>query len=266
MLGGTAGRTTLNGEGLQHQDGHSHLLSSTIPNCISYDPCYNYELAVIVHDGLRRMFANNEPVFFYITVMNENYQHPALPEGDEVKQGILKGMYKLRTLGDDTAKRVRLLGSGTILREVEAAGALLHEEHGVSVEIWSVTSFTELAREAYDVERWNMLHPDEEPRTSYVAQCLQGETPIVAATDYMKAIGEQIRFALTAPYHVLGTDGFGRSDTRDELRHHFEVDHRFVTIAALGKLAQAQVIPQSQVVEARDKLGINADKPNPRLT
>ena len=172
LLGGTAGRTTLNGEGLQHQDGHSHMLASTVPNCISYDPCYSYELAVIIQDGLRRMYVEQEPVYFYITVMNENYQHPPMPEGAE--EDILKGMYRLKTVGEESAKKVRLLGSGAILREVEAAAEMLHADYGVSVEVWSVTSFTELAREAQDVARWNLLHPAETPRLSHVEKCLSG--------------------------------------------------------------------------------------------
>ena len=262
LLGGTAGRTTLNGEGLQHQDGHSHLLAATIPNCVSYDPCYAYELAVIVHNGLQRMFVDRDPVYFYITVMNENYQQPEMPDGAE--DGIVRGMYKLRQLGDDQVKRVRLLGSGTVLREVEAAADTLHEQFGVTVEIWSVTSFTELAREAQDCERWNLLHPAEEPRQSYVAQCLGGDVPVVAATDYQKALPEQIRGAFSAPYHVLGTDGFGRSDTREQLRHFFEVDRKFVALAALHKLAQAQIIPAAEVAAAQSTLGIDADKLNPR--
>ena len=264
LLGGTAGRTTLNGEGLQHQDGHSHLLASTVPNCISYDPCYAYELAVIVQDGMRRMFAEHEPVYYYLTLMNENYPHPAMPEG--VEQDILKGMYRLRTLGEDAVKRVRLLGSGTILREVEAAAEMLHEDHGVTVEVWSVTSFTELAREAQDVERWNLLNPDQDPRISHAAQCLAGDAPVVAATDYVKAVPEQIRACVTAPYHVLGTDGFGRSDTRDELRAFFEVDRRFVTLAAMSRLAERQVVSRAEVAKVRDALGIAADKKNPRVS
>ena len=263
LLGGTAGRTTLNGEGLQHQDGHSHLLASTVPNCISYDPCYAYELAVIVQDGLRRMYVDQEPVYFYITVMNENYQHPAMPEG--VEEGILRGMYKCLSLGDDKAKKIRLLGSGTILREVEAAAQMLHDDYDVTVEVFSVTSFTELARDIQDVQRWNMLHPEEVPRESYVASCLSGSDPVVAASDYMKAIPELIRGAIEAPYHVLGTDGFGRSDTRERLRHFFEVDRNFVTLAALNELARGQVISTQQVVDARDKLQIAPDKANPRL-
>ncbi len=264
LLGGTAGRTTLNGEGLQHQDGHSHLLASTIPNCISYDPCYAYELAVIIQDGMRRMFVEQEPVYYYVTVMNENYQHPAMPEGAE--EGILKGMYLLKSMGDDAAKRVRLLGSGTILREVEAAAEMLHDDFGVSVEVWSVTSFTELAREAQDVARWNMLNPAESPRQSYIEQCLGGDTPVVAASDYMKAIPEQLRASISAPYHVLGTDGYGRSDTREKLREFFEVDRRFVTLAALSKLTEAQLIPSKTAADAVKTLGIDPHKRNPRVS
>jgi len=264
LLGGTAGRTTLNGEGLQHQDGHSHVLASTIPNCISYDPCYAYELAVIVQRGLQRMYVDQDPVYYYVTVMNENYQHPPMPAGAE--QGIIKGMYHLRTLGDDPIKRVRLLGSGAILREVEAAADILHQNYDVSVELWSVTSFTELARDAQDVARWNMLHPDEAPRTSYATQCLQGDTPVIAASDYMKAVPEQLRSCISAAYHTLGTDGFGRSDTREKLRHFFEVDRNFITLASLSKLVEGQVLSSQQVKQARQELGIDADKPNPRLS
>ncbi len=262
LLGGTAGRTTLNGEGLQHQDGHSHLLASAIPNCISYDPCYAYELAVIMHEGLRRMFVEQEPVFYYLTVMNENYLHPKMPKG--VEEGILKGMYRLRTVGKDNVKKVRLLGSGTILREVEAAAESLFKDYDVSSEVWSVTSFTELARQSQDVERWNLLHPAETPRESYVAQCLAGDVPVIAATDYVKAIPEQLRGSIDAPFHVLGTDGFGRSDTREKLREFFEVDQNFVVLAALSRLAQAQVISTQEVEKARQQLGIDADKRNPR--
>ena len=210
------------------------------------------------------MFVEQEPLFYYITVMNENYQHPVMPQGAE--EGILKGMYLLRSLGDDTVKKVRLLGSGTILREVEAAAQTLHDDYGVSVEIWSVTSFTELARDAQDIERWNLLHPDEAPRQSYAAQCLAGDAPVVAATDYVKAIAEQLRGSLSAPYHVLGTDGFGRSDTREKLRHFFEVDRNFVALAALSKLAAAQVVSSKEVADARDQLGIDPNKSNPRLS
>ncbi len=263
LLGGTSGRTTLNGEGLQHQDGHSHLLASTIPNCISYDPCYAYELAVIVHHGLERMVANKENVFFYVTVMNENYVQPAMPKG--VEADILKGMYKLRSHGKGEVKKVRLLGSGTILREVEAAAESLHEDYGVSSEVFSVTSWTELAREAQDVARWNLLHPDEEPRVSHAARLLEGDAPVIASSDYVKSLAEQIRSQIGASYRVLGTDGFGRSDTREELRHFFEVDRRFVTLAALKTLADDQKLSSDVVKKARDSLAIDPDKPNPRL-
>jgi len=268
LLGGTAGRTTLNGEGLQHQDGHSHLLASTIPNCVSYDPCYSYELAVIIHSGLQRMYVQQESVYFYITVMNENYPHPEMPEG--VEEGILRGLYRLREVhpsgrSKGHAKRVRLLGSGAILREVEAAAERLANDYDVAVEVWSVTSYTELARDRQDVARWNMLHPDEAPRVSHAAAALAGEAPIIAASDYMKSLAEQVLAGLDAPVHVLGTDGFGRSDTRDKLRHFFEVDHRFVVLAALAKLSEAQLISSQLVVAARDAMGIQPDKPNPRL-
>jgi pyruvate dehydrogenase E1 component len=265
LLGGTAGRTTLNGEGLQHQDGHSHLLASTIPNCISYDPCYAYELAVIVHHGLQRMFVERDPVFFYLTVMNESYVQPPMPEGPKsIEEDIIRGMYHVRTLGKGKKKRVRLLGAGTILREVEAAGEILHERYDCTVEIWSVTSFVELTRDMEDCARWNLLNPTAEPRVSFVETCLPGDAPVIAASDYMKGLAEQLRASIAAPYHVLGTDGFGRSDTRQQLRHFFEVDRKFVTLAALNKLAQAQIISQAEVAKARDDLGIEADKPNPR--
>ena len=264
LLGGTAGRTTLNGEGLQHQDGHSHVLAGTIPNCVAYDPCYGYELAVIVQDGLRRMYAENENVFYYITVMNENYVHPPMPEG--AAEGILRGMYKLCEHGDVTSgKRVRLLGSGTILREVEAAAVTLFEEHGVGVEVWSVTSFNELGRNGADVERWNMLHPDEPPREPFVGECLPGDVPIIAASDYIRGYAEQVRAYVDAPMRVLGTDGFGRSDTREKLRHFFEVDRGFVVLAALTSLADAQQVPVSELAVVRESLGIDPAKPNPRI-
>jgi pyruvate dehydrogenase E1 component len=264
LLGGTSGRTTLNGEGLQHQDGHSHVLCSTIPNCVSYDPCYTYELAVIIQDGLRRMIRNKENVFFYVTLLNESYLQPAMPEG--VEEGILKGMYLLRTLGKDKSKRIRLLGAGAILREVEAAAEMLHDDYGVTVEVYSVTSFNELAREGQDVVRWNLLHPEEEPRRSYVAEQLAGDAPVVVASDYMKSLAEQLRSQISASYSVLGTDGYGRSDTREALRHFFEVDRRFVTLAALSALANQQKISSDEVRKARDELGIDPEKANPRLS
>ena len=265
LLGGTAGRTTLNGEGLQHEDGHSHLMAATIPNCISYDPTFAYEVAVIVQDGLRRMYANGEDVFYYITVMNENYAHPAMPAGAEA--GILKGMYLLREAQasrKDKAPRVQLLGSGTILREVIAAADLLEQDFGIKSDIWSATSFNELRRDGIDVERWNMLHPAEPPRESHVQQCLKDRAgPVVAATDYMRNFADQIRPYVRGRYVVLGTDGFGRSDTRKNLRRFFEVDRHYVAVAALKALADEGTITIEKVAEAIDRYGIDADKPNP---
>jgi len=264
LLGGTAGRTTLNGEGLQHQDGHSHVLASTIPNCVSYDPCYAYELAVIIQDGLRRMLVERENVYYYITVMNENYVHPAMPTG--VEEGIRQGIYLLRRTAEGASKRVRLLGSGAILREVEAAAQMLETQYGVGCDIYSVTSFNELARNGADTARWNLLHPDEPPRMGHAAIALSGDFPVIAATDYMRAYSEQIRPYIKADYHVLGTDGFGRSDRRDRLRDFFEVDRRYVTLTALYSLQLRQSISAAAVRQARTDLGIDADKPNPRIS
>ncbi|HEX4735722.1 MAG TPA: pyruvate dehydrogenase (acetyl-transferring), homodimeric type [Thermoleophilaceae bacterium] len=235
LLGGTAGRTTLNGEGLQHEDGHSHIQASVIPNCVSYDPTYAYEVAVIIRDGLRRMYAEQEDVFFYITLMNENYPHPALPEG--VEEGILRGTYLLRDPGD---ARVQLMGSGTILREVEAAAEMLESDFGIKANVWSATSFTELRRDGMEVERWNLLHPGEEARVPYVAQALEGhDGPIVAATDYMRAFPDQIRpYVGDRSFTALGTDGYGRSDFRKTLRSFFEVDRYHVVLAALRALGE----------------------------
>ena len=265
LLGGTAGRTTLNGEGLQHQDGHSHILSSMIPNCVSYDPTFAHELAVIVHDGLKRMVENQENVYYYITVMNENYSHPGLKEGDE--EGIIRGMYRLLE-GGKGKQRVQLLGSGTILREVIEAQKLLEQDWGVAADVWSVTSFTQLRREGLDCERHNLLKPEEgSQRVPYVTQLLAGtEGPIVASTDYVKAFGDQIRQFIPKgrDYRVLGTDGYGRSDFRYKLREHFEVDRHFVVLAALRSLADEGSIPLSKVSEAIKKYGINPDKANPQ--
>jgi pyruvate dehydrogenase E1 component len=264
LLGGTAGRTTLNGEGLQHEDGHSHLQAATIPNCVSYDPTYAYELAVIIQDGMRRMYQNQEDVYYYITVMNENYEHPAMPAGAEA--GILKGMYLLREgKGKKGAPRVQLLGSGTILREVIAGADLLEAEFGVSADIWSVTSFNELRRDGLDVQRWNMLHPEKPPRLPYIEECLQDRKgPLIAATDYMKLYADQVRaFVPGRHFFALGTDGFGRSDTREKLRGFFEVNRYYVAVAALKSLADEEVVPQSTVAAAIGKYGINPDKPNP---
>jgi pyruvate dehydrogenase E1 component len=269
LLGATSGRTTLNGEGLQHQDGHSHLMSATIPNCVSYDPTYAHELAVILQHGLKRMVEDQENVWYYVTVMNENYAQPGLKKGQE--EGILRGMYRLREgpAGAGTGMsipRVQLLGSGTILREVIAAAEILEEDWGVAGDVWSVTSFTELRREGMEVERWNLLHPTATPRKAWVTEELERTAgPIVASTDYMRSFADQIRAYLPRgrDYKVLGTDGFGRSDTRAALREFFEVDRRYVVIAALKALAEEGVIPVAKVAEAIKRYGIDADKPNP---
>jgi pyruvate dehydrogenase E1 component len=262
LLGGTSGRTTLAGEGLQHQDGHSHLLASAIPNCVAYDPTYAYELATIIQDGLRRMHAEQEDVFYYITMMNENYRHPPLPNG--VEAGILKGMYPLQTGAADAARRVQLLGSGSILREVLAAAELLRDDFGIESDVWSVTSFNELRRDGIDAERWNALHPEHAPRRPYVAEMLGERTgPVVAATDYMRVHADQIRAFVPGRYVALGTDGFGRSDSREALRHFFEVDRHFVAVAALKALADDDVLPAKTVQQAIEKYDIDPAKPNP---
>lgn len=264
LIGATAGRTTLNGEGLQHQDGHSHMMAATIPNCISYDPAYSYELAVIVQDGMKRMFEDGEKCFYYITTMNENYQHPDIPEG--VEEGIVRGLYKLKASAAKHKQRVQLMGAGAILREVEAAAAILETDYGVCADVWSMTSINELARDGKDAQRWNMLHPTDEPKVPYVTQQLLGtQGPFIAATDYMKAHTDQIREFVPGRFTVLGTDGFGRSDTRAKLREFFEVDRRFVVVAALKSLADEGAVDPAVVAKAIDDLGINADKPNPRL-
>ena len=264
LLGGTAGRTTLNGEGLQHEDGHSHLMSATIPNCVSYDPTFSYELAVIIHDGMRRMYVEQQDVFYYLTVMNENYTHPAMPK--EAEAGIIKGMYLFKEGKAKSAQapKVQLLGSGTILREVIAAAELLQKDFGVAADIWSVTSFTELRREGLDCERWNMLHPESKARTSYVEQCLAKRSgPVIAATDYMRSFADQIRGFLPKHFKVLGTDGFGRSDTRMQLRKFFEVDRHYIAIAALKTLSDEGTVKTSVVSKAIKLYNINPDKPNP---
>jgi pyruvate dehydrogenase E1 component len=261
LVGGTAGRTTLNGEGLQHQDGHSHLQAAMIPNCVSYDPTFAYELAVIVQHGMERMYNKQEDVFYYLTVMNENYTHPAMPKGAE--EGIIKGMYKFSTTKGKSKAKVQLLGSGTILREVIAAAELLARDFDISSDVWSVTSFNELRRDGIDCERWNMLHPEAKARVSYVEQCLDAKTPVVAATDYIRAYPDQIRSYVKAPYKTLGTDGFGRSDFRKKLRQFFEVDRYYVAVAALKALADEGSIEASVVSKAIKQYQINPDKPNP---
>jgi pyruvate dehydrogenase E1 component len=266
LLGGTAGRTTLNGEGLQHEDGHSHLWSGAIPNCISYDPTFAFELAVIIQDGMRRMMTNQDDVYYYITLMNENYAHPAMPKGAE--NDILKGMYRLTSVGDAKAKlKVQLLGSGTIFREVIEAANMLRDDWGVASDIWGCPSFTELGRDWNAVSRQNMLNPTDKPVLSHVEKMLKDTTgPVIVATDYVRLFPEQIRPAIQnigKRYTVLGTDGYGRSDTREKLRHFFEVDRRWVTVAALKTLADEGQIDHKKVAEAIKKYGLDPKKPNP---
>ncbi|HLR77764.1 MAG TPA: pyruvate dehydrogenase (acetyl-transferring), homodimeric type, partial [Burkholderiaceae bacterium] len=264
LLGGTAGRTTLNGEGLQHGDGHSHILSSVIPNCVSYDPTFAHELAVIIQNGLERMIQNQENVFYYITVMNENYPQPGLREGDE--EGIIRGGYIFKST-DKGEHRVQLMGSGTILREVLAAQDLLLEDWGIGSDVWSVTSFTELRRDGLDCERHALLHPeDSNPPKPYITKQLEGtEGPIVVSTDYMKAYGDQIRPFIPEGrrLHVLGADGFGRSDFRSKLRSHFEIDRYFVVLASLRALADEGRISRDVCIKAIEKYGIDQNKANP---
>jgi pyruvate dehydrogenase E1 component len=271
LIGATAGRTTLNGEGLQHQDGHSHLLASTIPNCVSYDATYSYELAVIIQDGLRRMYEERESVYYYITTMNENYTHPEMPKGAE--EGIIKGMYLLEDGGSKeykvqgkaaTPDRIRLLGSGTILREVRAAAKILREEYKVAVDVWSVTSFNELRKDGLSTSRWNMMHPGKKEKESYVHKCLSSASgPVIASTDYMKVHADQIREFVPDSFRVLGTDGFGRSDTRQNLRYFFEVDYRFVVLAALTELKARGVVTADTITKAMKSMGLDQDKIDP---
>jgi pyruvate dehydrogenase E1 component len=263
MLGGTAGRTTLAGEGLQHQDGHSHLFSLAVPNLISYDPAFAYEIAVIVEDGIRRMYKNGESIFYYITVMNEQYEMPAMPE--DAQEGILKGMYRLRPWPKNATHRAQLLGSGAILLEVLKAQQLLAEKYDVAADVWSVTSYQELYRNGHDAERWNRLHPTEKPRVPYVTHCLDGtEGVIVAASDYVKALPDSIDRWMPRRLTSLGTDGFGRSESRASLREFFEVDARFITIATLDALAREGKLNATVVQKAIKDLGVNPEKPNPR--
>ena len=261
LLGATAGRTTLNGEGLQHEDGHSHVLASTIPNCIAYDPTFSFELAVILQDGLRRMYGpDQENVFYYLTLMNENYHQPAMPDG--VEEGIRRGIYKLLS-HDGEKSKVQLLGSGTILNEVIKASEILSEEYQIASDVFSITSFNELARDGQEVARYNMLHPEAEPRSAYVTDIL-GEEPAIASTDYMKNHAEQIRPYLPgSSYKVLGTDGFGRSDSRPNLRRHFEVNASYVVVATLHELSKRGDVEKSLVTKAIEKFGIDAEITNP---
>lgn len=262
LIGATAGRTTLNGEGLQHQDGHSHLVALTIPNCKSYDPTYGYELAVIIQDGIRRMYGEGENCFYYVTSMNENYAHPAMPEGAE--EGIIKGMYILKEGETGDNPKVQLMGAGSILVEVQAAAEMLKSDWNVDSDIWSMTSINEVYREAKSVDRWNLLHPDEEARVPMITSLLKDRKgPAVIATDYIQAHSELLRGFIPGTYRVLGTDGFGRSDTRSKLRNHFEVDRNYVTVAALRSLADDGVVDKSLVADAIAKYGIDPEKADP---
>ena len=263
LIGATSGRTTLNGEGLQHQDGHSHLMANTIPNCRTYDPTYGYELAVIITDGLKRMYQDKENVFYYITTMNENYVHPEMPVGAE--EGIVKGIYKLHEGKKNVKKlKVQLMGAGSILREVEAAAELLKDDWGVESDVWSVTSVNELARDGQRAERWSLMHPTETPQKPYVTEVLESAGgPFIISTDYMKSYSEQLRPYIPGKYVVLGTDGFGRSDTRSQLREFFEVNRYFVTVAALKSLADEGSIEVSLVADAMKKYGIDSEKADP---
>jgi pyruvate dehydrogenase E1 component len=263
-MAGTAGRTTLNGEGLQHEDGHSHIMAATIPNCQPYDPSFAHEVAVIVQDGLRRMVQEQEDVFYYITLMNENYAQPGLKPGSE--EGILKGMYLLQEGPAKAGQRVQLIGSGTILRESMEAAKLLEQDFGIAADVWSAPSLTLVAREGQDCERWNMVHPEQPARIPYVTGLLQSTSgPIVATTDYMKLFAEQIRAFMPKGrnYKVLGTDGFGRSDSRVKLREFFEVNRYYVAVAALKALAEDGAIDAKVVAQAIAKYGIDPNKPNP---
>ncbi|WP_061783197.1 pyruvate dehydrogenase (acetyl-transferring), homodimeric type, partial [Shewanella putrefaciens] len=263
LVGGTSGRTTLNGEGLQHQDGHSHVLANTVPNCISYDPTYGYEIAVVVQDGIRRMYGENqEDIFYYLTTMNENYVQPEMPEGAE--EGIVKGIYKLETVSGSGKGKVQLMSCGTILEQTRKAAQALAKDFGITADVFSVTSFNELTRDGQAVERWNMLHPTQTPKQAYISQVISSDAPAIAATDYMKIYGEQLRAYMPTDYKVLGTDGFGRSDSRENLRHHFEVDAKFIVIAALKSLVDRKELPVDVLANAIKEYGIDADKINPQ--
>ncbi|UTW14128.1 pyruvate dehydrogenase (acetyl-transferring), homodimeric type [Marinobacterium rhizophilum] len=261
LIGATSGRTTLNGEGLQHQDGHSHLMAQMIPNCVSYDPTYAYEVTVIVQDGLERMYKKQENRFYYITTMNENYTHPEMPVGAE--ENIIKGMYLLEE-GKDAELKVQLMGCGTILREVREAAIILREEFGIESDVWSTTSINELRREAQEVDRWNMMHPADEPRVPFVTECLKDrQGPVIASTDYMRMFADQLREFIPHRYKVLGTDGFGRSDTRTKLREFFEVNRYYVVLAALKALQEEGKVPATDVAKAMQKFNLNPEKPAP---
>ncbi len=261
LLGATAGRTTLNGEGLQHEDGHSHLMSAMIPNCVSYDPTFSYELTVIIQEGLRRMIQNQEDVYYYITLMNENYSHPQMPKGAE--ESILKGMYSF-SKSKAKGEKVQLMGSGVILREVIAAAVMLEKDWGISADVWSVPSFTELRREGIDCERWNLLNPDKKQRVSYVEECLKdAKGPVIVSTDYMRSFAEQIQRFVPNNFFALGTDGYGRSDSREALRDFFEIDRNYIVLTALTALSAEGKVPAAKLAEAVKKYKLNPNKINP---
>jgi len=262
LIGATSGRTTLAGEGLQHQDGHSQLLASTVPNCISYDPTFAYELAIIFQDGLRRMHDEQENIFYYLTTMNENYKHPEIPKNCE--KGILKGMYLFKEFNNKGKIKVQLLGSGTILREMISAAKILSEEYSIDSDVWSVTSFNELRKDGMKIERENLLNPTEKPKKSYVEECLGGRDGIIiAATDYMRSFADQIRPYTSKNFYSFGTDGYGRSDSRKNLRKFFEVDKEHIVTYTLSALAKEQLISSTFAEKAMKKYKINKDKPMP---
>ena len=264
LIGATAGRTTLAGEGLQHQDGHSHLIASTIPNCISYDPTFHYELAIIFREGLRRMHEKNENIFYYITTMNENYTHPDIPKDKDCEDGILKGMYKIKDYSNYKKNKIQLLGSGAILREMISAAEILQKDYQIDSEVWSVTSFNELRRDGLETERYNLLNPGEHKKISYVEKCLgKKDGPILAASDYMRMNSDQIRPYTSKSFYSLGTDGYGRSDTRKSLRKFFEVDKEHIVAYSLSVLANEQLIASKYAKEAIKKYNIDKDKPMP---
>ena len=264
LIGATSGRTTLAGEGLQHQDGHSHLLASTIPNCVSYDPTYSYELAIILREGLKRMHDEQENIFYYITVMNENYKHPKIPE--DCKNGILKGMYLVKEFSNKGKTKIQLLGCGAILREMIAAAEILDKEYNIDSDIWSVTSFNELRKNGMEIERKNLLNPGEKAEKSYVEKCLGNrEGPIVAASDYMRAYADQIRPYVSKSFYSFGTDGYGRSDSRKNLRKFFEVDKEHIVTYALSVLAKEQLVASKHAEKAIKKYKIDKDKPIPTV-
>ena len=259
LIGATAGRTTLAGEGLQHQDGHSHLMASNIPNCVSYDPTFAYEMAVILRDGMKRMHEKKENIFYYITAMNENYPHPENPKNAD--EGILKGMYLLKETRNKGKTRVQLLGSGTILREVIAAAKILSKEYGIDSDIWSVTSFNELRKDGMETERWNLLNPEEKKKKSYVEKCLdKREGPVFAASDYVRSFSDQLRPYVNKSFYSFGTDGYGRSDTRKNLRKFFEVDKEHIVAYTLSALAKEQLIASKHAEKAIEKYKINKEK------